>query len=103
MTPAEREQQAQEFLAGISGIHHSGSMGSSYDEYLRELVTLLAETERATLERVANELHARHNNCVQMLDGRPMLSTERAIWQANERLLYHLLEWIDKQIKEIQP
>ena len=99
MTPTEREQKAMEKVARIwrEPIHSHKAMDV---EMADSILRLLADTERATLERVANELHARHNNCVQMLDGRPMLSTERASWQANERLLHYLLEWIDKQIKE---
>lgn len=56
MTPEQREQKAREFLASIPGVHDSGGMGSSHDEYVRELVDILAKTERATLEEVAKEI-----------------------------------------------
>lgn len=76
MTPQQHEQKAREFLSSISGVHDSGSMGSSHDEYVRELVAILADTERATLERVADEME-RH----------PYWSKEAEVWIKHLRQL----------------
>lgn len=66
---AALEQVAREFLSSIPGVHDSGSMGSSYDEYVNDLVALLAAQRAAGLEEVADEM-ARH----------PYWSKEAEVW-----------------------
>ena len=101
MTPEQREQKAREFLASIPGVHDSGGMGSSHDEYVRELVDILAKTERAVLGEVRAEIKGRRCELAnRLLPGKVYYSGVREDWKSRDEALSLLDAWIDKQAKE---
>lgn len=83
------EQQAREYLSGISGIHDSGSMGSSYDQYVQELTDLLASRDAAVLEEVAN--------LVEVLE----LGSPSGLSRKEQLRIYDILAKVEKMIRDL--